>query len=304
MNKYPPMNALLAFEAAARFQSFTRAAQELNVTTGAIGQQIKKLEQWLDTELFIRQTRQLVLTEDGVKYYQQMQPALMQINKASNELRQKHQNNIYLSMPPVFAAKWFSPRMSSFISRFPQLSLHLNASSDLVDLEYGNIDLAVRLFDGRDPALDTTLLVPDRLKIYAHPAYLQDKKIREPNDLKKATFLHSTLHPYWHEWLANYSTMSPAEIDRLPSIHFNQLTLAIDAAKQQQGVILVSELLINKEIKIGSLVKVFDFSYSTGKGFYLVHSKKKRMSKEAQAVKAWILQQIDKDKQLLIDRDG
>ena len=105
MNSYPPLNSLRAFEASIRLNSFSRAAEELNVTPGAVGQQIRKLEDWLGVELFARSVRQVKPTADGLEYAVRISPALQQIIDASQHLRGQREHMVRVVMPPSFAAK-------------------------------------------------------------------------------------------------------------------------------------------------------------------------------------------------------
>ncbi len=112
MNPYPPLKALVAFDATMRTGSFSLAAAELFVTPGAVGQQIQKLEEWLGVALFVRQVRQVQPTEDALGYWKRIQPALAQIADASHRLRERRNSAVVLSMPPGFATKWFASRMA------------------------------------------------------------------------------------------------------------------------------------------------------------------------------------------------
>lgn len=133
---------------------------------GAVGQQIRKLEDWLGVALFVREVRQVLPTEAARAYWQRIQPALAEIADASRKVRDSGSMAVWLSMPPGFAAKWFTSRMAGLLTRYPGLELHLNASAQLVDFERDAIDLAIRYFDGRAPQLDVTLLCTDEARVY------------------------------------------------------------------------------------------------------------------------------------------
>lgn len=295
MKRYPPMKALLAFEAAARLGSFMQAAAELNVTPGAVGQQIKKLETWAETALFVRDVRKVMLTPAGKQYYQHISPALRQIEQAGQTLKPAGGKlRVAVSMPPAFAARWFSPRLPALLRELPQIDLYLNATSALVDIEREDIDLAIRYCDGVGVNRQGTLLINDEGRLYCHPDYRQKHALFQANDLAGATLLHTTMHPYWPLWLKTFTTLSLAQIEALPGIYFDQSLLAIDAARRMQGVVLSSRLLLDNELSSGELVELFPAGIASGKSFYLVHAAKKRLTPPAQAVYDWIRAEMGK----------
>ena len=143
MNRYPPLKAIIAFDAAMRTSSFSLAAAELFVTPGAVGQQIQKLEEWLGVSLFVRQVRQVQPTEAALGYWKRIQPALAQIVDASNKLRDSRSMAVSLSMPPGFAAKWFTSRMASLlregvVQRKPEVTLSGEVECDEVYVVAGH----------------------------------------------------------------------------------------------------------------------------------------------------------------------
>jgi LysR family glycine cleavage system transcriptional activator len=287
MQPTPPLKALTAFEAAMRLGSFTLASQELNVTPGAVGQQIHKLEEWLGVALFVRQIRQITPTDEGRAYFAQIQPALAQLVHASHRLRERRGNSVRLSMPPSFAAKWFAPRMADFLQTNPGIALSLNTTTTMVDFDLDGVDLAVRHFDGTDERLSVQLLYRDEARAYCNPAYAKQHRLRRPDDLRTATLLHNTLHPHWAAWLARFSGLHEAQIDAITGIHFDQSLMAIDAAVREQGVVLTSPLLVEAELASGELIEPFDHALSLDAGYYLVHPSMAETKQAVQSLKAW-----------------
>ncbi|RJG01311.1 LysR substrate-binding domain-containing protein [Noviherbaspirillum sedimenti] len=291
MNRYPPLKALVAFDAAMRTHSFTHAAEKLHVTPGAIGQQIQKLEEWLGVLLFTRQIRQVQPTADGLLYWERIQPALAQIADASEKLRDRRSMAVWLSMPPSFAAKWFPRRMARLLTRYPEIELHLNASTALVDFEREQIDLAIRYFEGSAANLDATLLFQDEARAYCSPGYAADLSLKQPDDLARATLLHTTVQPYWPKWLRHFSRLKDADIASIPRIHFDQGMVAIEAAKQGQGVVLSSALLMEEETTEGTLIEPFDCRLPLSSGYYVVHHRRLALRPAAAAVKEWLIEE-------------
>ncbi|MGV8921020.1 MAG: LysR substrate-binding domain-containing protein [Pseudomonas sp.] len=289
MKNAPPLKSLVYFEAAMRLNSFSMAGAELHVTPGAVGQQIRNLEQWLGVALFTRQIRQVLPTEDGLAYWARIQPALAQINNASQNLRERHSSSVWLTMPPGLAAKWFARRMSGFLQRHPEIALHLSSSVALVDFANERVDLAIRHFDGHAPELETHLLYRDEARLYCSPAYAARIGLNLPNDLQRATLLHSTLHPNWGEWLARFSDTAPEQMAGMAGIHFDQSLMAIEAARHDQGVVLTSPMLTEEEVGSGVLIEPFSQRLQLAKGFYLVQPIASTSRPAVQALKDWLI---------------
>jgi LysR family glycine cleavage system transcriptional activator len=291
MNSYPPLKSLLVFDAAMRTHSFSVAAAELYVTPGAVGQQIRKLEGWLGVALFVREVRQVVPTEEARAYWQRIQPALAEIADASRKVRDSRSMAVRLSMPPSFAAKWFTTRMAGLLTRYPGLELHLNASVQLVDFERDAVDLAIRYFDGKAPQLDATLLCNDEARVYCTPAYAAGLGLREPDDLQRATLLVTTMQPFWERWLGEFSRLAPAVVAALPRIHFDQGLMAIEAAKQGQGAVISSPLLVAAELAEGLLCEPFGLHLPLANAYYVVHHAKLPLRHAATLVKEWLVEE-------------
>ena len=284
-----PIKALLAFDAAMKHNSFTLAAKEMHVTAGAVGQQIQKLEEWLGTTLFTRTVRQVTPTIDALNYWATVQPALSRILQASDALRQSQSNEVWLSMPPSLAAKWFAPRMADFLSHHPDISLHLDTSTALADFNRDRVDLAIRYFDGRVSELASELLYRDEARLYCSPDYARKLKLKTPNDLKRATLIHTTLHPHWGPWMEKFSQLSARQVTSIPGLHFDQSIMAIEAARHGQGAVLCSALLTEAEVREGALFEPFAGRLALSKAYYVTHDKTAKLRPAAVALKKWLL---------------
>lgn len=285
-----PLKSLAVFDAVMKHHSFTMAAAELHVTPGAVGQQIQKLEEWLGQPLFVRSIRQIQPTPEAQTYWAAVQPALARIQQASDQLRQLDAHQVWLSMPPTLAAKWFAPRMAAFLQRRPDISLHLSATTDMVDFERDRVDLAVRHFGGQAPGLQAELLYADSAHLYCAPGYAQRLGLHQPDDLSRATLLHTTLLPYWRDWLRRFSSLGDAQIAQLPSLHFDQSMLAIEAARHHQGVVLSSPLLVQQELRDGVLCEPLGLRMAVDKGYYLVSPRHTPLRPAAAALREWLLE--------------
>jgi len=294
MNTSPPLRALACFDAAMRYNSFSLAADELNVTPGAVGQQVRNLEQWLGVSLFVRHIRRIQPTPDGLAYWARIQPALAQIIDASRALRDRNHDNVWLSMPPSLAAKWFARRMANFLESSPTVSLHLSSSTALTDFSSERADLAIRHFDGIAPELDVQLLHQDDARVYCSPAYARQLKLSSPADLRGATLLHNTLHPHWPEWLARFAGVETQEVAQIAGIHFDQSLMAIEAARRDQGVVITSQWLTEEEIASGALIEPFEQRLPLPKGYYVVQPKHAISRPAVQALKEWLIGQASR----------
>ena len=289
MNTYPPMKALLAFEAAVRLGSFINAAESLYVTPGAVSQQIKKLEEDLGVMLFHREIRKLTVTETGQKYYRLVLPALELIRSAGEKIRYSAHHQLTISMPPGLAAKWFSPRMSDFVRAFPGLDLHLNATAALVSLETDNVDLAVRYCSHSQVQPGWIRLTDAPCRLFCHPDYAARFALNFPSDLTNVTLLHTTLYPYWDAWLKQHTGLAHGKITLPGGLHFDQILLAIDAAKHQQGVLMANDFLVEDELAQQTLQPLFpDLTWQPGKDFYLLRNRHSADPATVSAVSDWL----------------
>lgn len=298
MSDRPPLNSLRAFEAALRLNSFALAADELNVTPGAVGQQVRKLEDWLETKLFHRAVRQIRPTAEGLEYGARIQGALQQIDDASRTLRRRHQKSVRVVMPPSFAAKWFSSRMSRFLIANPDTDLHVGSSSEVNDFNRDAIDLAVRHFDGIADTLETVLIYKARAAAFCAPSYREARGLDNPRDLARATLLNDTLHAWWDDWLAAYAGFGAAESQRIRRIEIDQTPLAIEAAIHGQGVLLANPLLAEEDVAQGKLVHLFPRAVlPVPGGYYLVYPRWRELRDQARVFRDWLLEEardIDK----------
>lgn len=160
----------------------------------------------------------------------------------------------------------------------------------MVDFERDRIDLAIRYFDGDDPTLDSTLLYQDEARLYCSPEYARKLKLKQPEDLLRATLLHTTLLPHWQPWLKQFTQLSESQIAAIPCQHFDQSILAIETARHGQGVVLSSAILTQKERHNGSLCDPFELRLPVQKGYYLVHHRQTVLRPAAATLKTWLIE--------------
>ncbi|KAB0634396.1 transcriptional regulator GcvA [Burkholderia latens] len=290
--RFPPLNALRAFEAAARHLNFRLAADELGVTQGAVAQQVRHLEDVVEVQLFRRLPRGLALTRDGLEYFSAVQRALQIISDATDALGERP-TVLAVSTTPSFASKWLIPRLSDFGRLHPDIEVRVIADERLATFRADGVDIAIRLSKPPfPPGLVAQLLFPLDVFAVASPALLDGgSPIRKPADLSKHVLLHDA-HDLWPEFIEKLGGKGRADPTKGP--RFSQSLLAIDAAVAGQGIALTSEPLVERDIAEGRLRRVFDFSFPMSLGFYVVFPQANAHSDALDAMRRWLFAQYGK----------
>lgn len=287
--RLPPLNALRAFEAAARHLNFRLAADELGVTQGAVAQQVRHLEDVVDVQLFRRLPRGLALTRGGLEYFSSVQRALQIISDATDALGERP-TVLAVSTTPSFASKWLIPRLADFSRLHPDIEVRVIADERLATFRADGVDIAIRLSKPPfPPGLVAQLLFPLDVFAVASPALLDGgAPIRKPADLSKHVLLHDA-HDLWPEFIGKLGGKGRADPTKGP--RFSQSLLAIDAAVAGQGIALTSEPLVERDIAEGRLRRVFDFSFPMSLGFYVVFPQANAESYALGAMRRWLFAQ-------------
>jgi LysR family glycine cleavage system transcriptional activator len=296
--RLPPLNALKAFEAAARHESFTRAADELCVTQGAVSHQVKALEAELGLKLFNRQRQRLVITESGRSYLAIVRDAFDRIADGTEELlRRQNSGVLTVSTSPNFAAKWLVHRLSRFAQAHPTIDLRVSASLHHVDFAREDIDLAVRHGDGSDTGLHVVRLCAEELFPVCSPKLLKGKHaLRTPADLRHAMLLHVNDRQDWKKWLEGARV---GGIDLAHGPLFNQASMAIDAAVQAQGVTLARTALAAWDLIGGRLVRPFSLALQVPYAYWIVCPKPAAQLPKVIAFSEWLLAEAAQDQRQL-----
>lgn len=263
------MNALVAFEAAARHQSFTRAAEELCVTQGAVSHQVKALETELRLRLFSRRPQGIELTVAGSGYFAVIREVLDRVSEGTNALLKKQNSGVLtVSISPNFAAKWLVQRLGSFTDAFPQIDLRLSATKHHVDFAAEDVDLAVRHADDPESGLHVTRLCKEELFPVCSPKLMEGpNSLRDIDNLTRHTLLHLDNREDWLKWLDLSGAYIP-DLSRGPV--FDQASMAIDAAVAGQGVALSRSALVAQDLIRGHLVRPFSMSLPVSYAYWIV----------------------------------
>ncbi len=292
-HRLPPLNALRAFEVAARRLSFVKASEELNVTPAAISQQIKKLEDHLQVQLFGRENRGLTLSEDALLILPGIKDGFDKMAASVQSLqRRKEHGFITVSATPSFASKWLVPRLDRWVSEFPDTDIRVSASLDLVDFEKTGIDLAIRFGAGSYPGLTSTFLMKESFVVVCSPMLFHgDDAIQTPSDLKNHTLLH-VLGPNpqfgedWRHWL---QAAGVEGIDPDRGLYFDDTAAGVASAISGQGILLARRAIVEEDINRGLLVMPFNLDIPVEFSWYLVSPKTGLSSPSVNAFKQWLL---------------
>ncbi len=296
----PPLNSLRAFEASARHLSFTKAAEELNVTPAAISQQVKLLEDYFDVKLFKRLTRAIKLTAAGESILPILREGFDTLSQADNVLRNRYSDKLLIvSVPPGFGAKWLLPRLDHFRASAPEYEIRIDATDILVDFEHDNVDVALRYGNGQYPGLIADCLITERIIPVCSPTLLDGNyPLNTPEDLHHQVLLHNTWATdndsptNWQAWLKAAGVKNGHTIE---GIHFNQDALVLQAAIDGQGVTLVDAQVASNDIKNGRLIQLFSGEYEKSSNFcyYLVYPEHHLKYSKVAAFRDWILHEIE-----------
>jgi LysR family glycine cleavage system transcriptional activator len=265
----PPLNALRAFEAAARHRSFTRGAAELHVTQAAVSHQVKALEDHLELKLFARGDRGLVLTERGEDYYRAVRDAFDRLDDATARLLARDgRQTLTVTTLPSFAARWLVPRLGRFRDAHPQIDVRLAPDVEIVDLERGDVDLAVRYGLGEYPRMRSERFLEEEVFPVCSPSLLAgNKPLREPADLREHVLLHTEGHDEWRAWLR---AAGVTDVDATRGPMFFDSSMILEAAIAGQGVALGRSVLAAAELASGRLVRPFAHRQAADFAYYLV----------------------------------
>jgi len=296
----PPLNPLRTFEAAARHLSFTRAAQELFVTAAAVSHQIKTLEESLGVVLFIRHPKSLELTKAGEAYLPGVQAAFKQLAEATHQLHMRgNPRTLRINVPPTFAVKWMIPRMIRFLKVHPEIDLKISTSAKTVDFDRDDCDLAVRYGRGVYPGLQAELCLRVEVFPVCSPALLQGQHpLLTPADLKHHTLLHDdsvysdSSNPDWAMWL-QHAGVAGVDPTRGPS--FWPSHLVINAAIDGLGVALAKKNWIEKDLREGRLVRLFDVSLPVEFSYFLVYPESRAGDPLITSFVEWLRSEVAKD---------
>ena len=293
--RIPHMQALRAFEAAARLQSLTRAAAELHVTHGAISHQIKTLEADLGVDLMARAGRGVRVTEVGERFALRVREALERIADAVRETASNADaRRIRVTVVPSFAARWLLPRIGRFVAANPDLDLDVRAATAIVDFEREDLDFGIRHGLGEWPGVTAEHLFDETYFPVCSPRIAHGRLPARPADLKRHVLLRGEGEP-WVPWFRAAGLDWP-EPSRGPM--FSDSSHVVQAAAEGQGIALARESLLGNDLRTGALVRLFDVSVRSPRRFFLVYPPRLAGTAKLALFRTWLTREIAADETL------
>jgi LysR family transcriptional regulator, glycine cleavage system transcriptional activator len=292
--RMPSLNALRAFEAVSRHLSFAKAADELHVTKAAVAQQVRLLEAEIGAPLVMRHGRGLMLTEVGHAGVRGLADGFDLLLRASRNMREATGGRLLVvSASSSFASTWLVGRIGRFKQDHPDIDVLLDANSNARDLWRENVDAVIRWGKGDFPGLNATRLFEEdvfpvcspQLRDGAHP-------LREPADLRRHTLLHleyASEHGTWPDWQMWLAATGVHDIDTSRGVWFSQMSIALQAAVQGQGVALTTRAIAADELAAGRLVAPFDMSFHTPYGYFFLCRPERCTSPKITAFRDWLV---------------
>ncbi len=311
--RLPPLNALRAFEAAARHLSFATAAKELHVTPAAISHQIKGLEEHLALKLFRRLARGLQLTRAGQALVPKLREGFERLADALAELRALEKpGTLSVSAAPSFATRWLAPRLHRFVGAHPDLDVRIAASTRLIDPKKGELasgddlsgapmedaDIAVRFGTGEYPGFRVDKLMSVAVTPMCSPRVAAgEHPLRAAEDLRHQVLIHDNVSfddggPLWEAWL---KVAGVEGMDTSHGLRFNHAMLALEAAADGMGVTLGMPVLAGSDLASGRLVAPLALSLPLKFGYYIVSGADTAERADVIAFRTWLLAEASRN---------
>jgi LysR family transcriptional regulator, glycine cleavage system transcriptional activator len=293
--RLPPLTALPAFDAAARHLSFTRAAEELNLTHGAISRAVRNIEDRLGVRLFERGTRSVRLTPAGAAYAAEIGAALDRIGAATIVATAPRSAGVLtVSTSDGFGGRWLVPRLHRFHRANRDLDVRLSTSGVLADFVSDGIDIAIRYGEGGYEGVVSEFLAEEEVSPVCSPELLQgEHPLRLPGDLRHHRLIHDNFRIGWAMWLqrAGLDDINPDS-----GVRFDSATFAVEAAVQGEGVLLGRSALVSADLAAGRLVRPFDLALTSRWKYYVVYPVGALRQKKVKAFRDWLVDEIAADR--------
>ena len=283
--RLPPLSSLRPFEAAARLESFSRAAEELHLTHGAVSHQVRALEEHLGVPLFARHGKRVALTAAGRAFAETVRSALDAIAAGAEALRSRRDDRLTVSVLPSFASRWLMPRLIRFMDANPKLEVNVIATTTLADFRDDEVDVAIRFGRGPWPPLECEMFLEDEY-FPVGAAKMRRKLPRTPRELLTAGIIRED-RDYWSPWFEKAGVpLEEAKAARGPI--FNDSTFALQAAARGEGIALARRSIVQEDLDRGVLVRLFDISVPSRERYWFVSPKEVAESPKVKAFREWV----------------
>ena len=288
--RLPPLATLRPFEAAARLESFTRAAEELHLTHGAVSHQVRALEEHLGAPLFARHGKRVALTAAGRAFAERVRGALDEIALAADALRARRDDRLTVSVLPSFASRWLMPRLIRFMDANPKVEVNVIATTALANFRDDEVDVAIRFGAGPWPPYVCERFLDDEYFPVASPAMLKGRKPRSPRDLLGLRIIRED-RDLWNAWFA------AAGVPHEPAPggpRVNDSTYALQAAARGEGIALARRSIIGEDLERGTLVRLFDVALPAATSYWFVSPKESADTPKVRAFRDWVKSELPK----------
>ena len=288
--RLPPLSALRPFEAAARLESFSRAAEELSLTHGAVSHQVRALEEHVGAPLFARHGKRVALTPAGRAFAERVRAALDEIAAAAEQLRARRDDRLTVSVLPSFASRWLMPRLIRFMDAHPKIEVNVIAGTALANFRDDEVDVAIRFGVGPWPPHVCEVFLEDEYFPVASPKLAAAAKLKAPRDLLKARIIRED-RDYWKQWFdAAGVPIEEAKAARGPL--FNDSTYALQAAARGEGIALARRSIVYEDLERGALKRLFALSVPSKERYWFVCPKETAGTGKVAAFKTWVLEEL------------
>lgn len=296
MRRIPPLNGLRAFEATARHLSFTKAADELCVTQGAVSRHVKNLEEYLGVTLIQRNTRHLSLTDAGTTMLSGLTMAFNTIASTTATVT-KQRKDFNLLVSSSFAMLWLIPRLQRFEEDAANPHVRITTRGGMIDFDRDNFDAGIIYGDGQWPGVEAELVLREHLVPVCSQALLKgDHPLTRIENLKHHTLLHpSTDHRDWRTWL---QAREISDVDPDEGLAFETMDAALRAASSGHGIAISDLSLIQDELKTQWLLQPFPESFYSGRGYYLVYQRQHAEQPQFARFRHWLLEELEQYRSL------
>jgi len=290
----PPLPAIRCFEAAARLQSFTRAAEELGMTQAAVSYQIKQLEDRVGGRLFLRGPRGVELTETGRRLAPAVTEAFAALRAAFADVGDSLEGVLAITAVPTFASNWLAPRLGAFQIAHPEIAVRLDVSGHMVDFGRGEVDVGIRTGKGEWPSLTAHLLMKSEYTPMLSPKLLaRVGALERPEDLLNLPLIDPD-DPWWPSWFAAAGVAAP-DLTRRTEMRVGAQNLAAQAALAGQGAAILTPAFYRAELAEGRLIQPFPLVQRSEHSHWLVYLTARRNAPKIRAFRDWLLAAVGKE---------
>jgi LysR family glycine cleavage system transcriptional activator len=288
VQRLPPLSALRPFEAAARLESFSKAADELHLTHGAVSHQVRALEEHLGTPLFHRHGKRVTLTQAGRAFAERIRGALGEIAQAADQARAGRRiNRLTVSVLPSFASRWLMPRLIRFMDANPEIEINTFATSAMANFAADDVDIAIRFGVGPWPPLACEKILEDEVFPVASPKMNKGRLPKAAKEILGMRVIRED-RDYWKEWFAAAGVEIDGPLGGQAGPSFNDATYALQAAMRGEGVAMTRRSLVGDDIERGALVQLFPLTVKTKESYYLVFPKELAEMRKVVAFRDWV----------------